>query len=895
MRWMNIVSLRLRSLFRRNRAEDELDEELRFHIERQIEKNLAQGMRPKQSRYAALRAFGGVAQIEEQCRDSRGVNLVETLIRDAAYALRMLRRSPAFTAVAVLSLALGIGANTAIFSLINAVLIKSLPVREPQQLVQFGRANLERDAMTSFPYPFYRELRDGNEVFSDLVCVSVAPTGLRLDTGIEKLWGEAVSGNFFQALGVQPYLGRLLTPEDDIAAAAPVVVLGYGFWQRRFGGDRALIGTRIQLRDVPMTVIGVASPSFHGLDKGASPDFWAPITRKEQLTGSTMLETRDNWWLKIVGRLKPGVSREQAGAALNPFLQGYLASRDEPTTDYARRVRASERMVLQPVSAGMGSMAEQLSKPLLVLMAAVCVVLLITCVNIANLLIARGAGRQREIAVRLAIGAGRRRIIRQLLTESFLLAGAGALAGVVASYWMVQLLVSALSGSSTFPLDVTPDLRVLAFTLSVAALAGCLFGLAPALHISRPNLSQALKLDSWLAQGGRATWRKCTVSLQLALALPLLVTAGLFLRTLYNLYAQDMGFGRENMVEVSLYSGKYNFTAEQNKNYLREVVEKVSALPGVRGASFAAMALLGNNMWGSGITVEGVANRDGDDGPLRNIVGPDFFRTTGTPILMGREFDWRDDESSAKVAIVNESFAKFYFGSENPLGKKIGKGGRDAVADTEIVGVARDTRYAKVREDTPRFWYMPCEQVDWKAADLTLHVRTAGDPKAIIPALRAAIQATDNNVAVDRVTTLDGRVEDQLSMERLVAMLSSFFGLLAALLASVGLYGVMAYTTQRRRREIGVRLALGAEPASVRRLVLRDAILQALAGIAVGLPAALGVTRLIESQLFGVEPADAWTIAAATALLTVVALIAGYLPARRASQVNPAIVLRCDG
>ncbi|MEX2302370.1 MAG: ABC transporter permease [Bryobacterales bacterium] len=890
MRWIRRVALRLRSLTRWHVLDHEMDEELRFHIERQIEQNIARGMAPKEARYAALREFGGVARIQEECRDQRGVGFVETLFRDAAYALRVLRKSPGFTAVAVLSLALGIGANTAIFSLINALLLKSLPVHNPAQLVQFDHANLENEGMTSFPYPFYRDFRDSNTVFSDLMCVSFANTGLRLDGGIERLRGEMVSGNFFQALGVQPHLGRLLVPEDDSAAAAPVVVLSHGFWQRRFGADPALVGQTIQLRDVATTVIGVASPSFHGLDKGSAPEFWAPITKLEQLTGSPYLETRGNWWLQIVGRLKPGVSQEQARGATDAFLLGYLASRGEPTTDHARRVRASERMIMQPISTGMGGAGEKLSTPLLALMAAVCVVLLITCVNIANLLIARGAGRQREIAVRLAIGAGRRRIVRQLLTESFLLAG--AVAGVAASYWMVDLLVTYLAGSSA-PVDVAPDLRVLAFTLSVSALAGCLFGLAPALHVSRPDLSQALKLDSPQAAGGRALWRQCAVSLQLALALPLLVSAGLFLRTLYNLYTQDMGFVRDNVVQMTLYSGNYNLTAEHNKNYLREVVDRVTAAPGVRGASFAAMAMLGRSMWGSGITVEGVTIPEGEAEPLRNVVGPDFFRTMGTPILLGREFDRRDDERSRKVAIVNESFAKHYFGSENPLGKKIGKGG--AYADTEIVGVARDTRYARVREETPRFWYMPYEQVDWKAADLTLHVRTAVDPNTIIPALRDAIQAVDNNIAVDRVTTLESLVEDHLSTERLVATLSSFFGLLAALLASVGLYGVMAYTTQRRRREIGVRLALGAEPARVRRLVLRGAVAQTIAGIAVGVPATLGATLLIESQLFGVEPTDPWTILAATALLALVALIAGYLPAHRASQVNPAIVLRCDG
>jgi predicted permease len=891
------LRLGLRSFISRRRAEEELDEEIRYHVERQTEQNVRSGMLLEEARYAALREFGGVAQAQEECRDAWGMRIRDELTQDIRYGLRTLRRSPGFTAVAVLSLALGIGANTAIFSLINALLIKSLPVKNPGQLVQFDRANLASHEMTSFPYPFYQELRDGTEVFSDLLCLSSASTGMRQpDGGVERLRGQLVSGNFFEALGVQPHLGRLLSSEDDTAAAAPVVVISHGFWQRRFGGDPEAVGTTIDLRDVPMTIVGVASPSFRSLEKGFAPEFWAPITQREPITGYENLEARGFWWSQIVGRLKPNVSREQAQAALDPLLHSYLASdRGEPATDYERRVRASERMVLHPISKGMSGIDEKVSAPLLVLMAAVCVVLLITCVNIANLMIARGAGRQREIAVRLAIGAGRSRIVRQLLTESFLLAGAGALAGVAVSYWMVQLLVSYLSSSSTSVVDVAPDLRVLGFTFLVSTLAGLLFGLAPALHASQTDVSQALKLDSLRLSGGRAVWRKCAVSVQIALALPLLISAGLFLRTLYNLYMQDMGFLRENIVQVSLYSSWDNFNAEQSNHYLREVVERVSALPGVRGASFAAVALLGNHSWGSGITVEGVTIPEDEPEPHRNVVGPDFFRTMGTAVLMGREFDWRDDENSTKVAIVNESFAKHYFGPENPLGKKIGPGGRDAVADTEIVGVVRDTLYASVREGTRRFWYMPYQQVDWQAADLTLHLRTEGDPNAVIPPVREMIGAIDGKIVVDRAVTLDSRVNDQLSTDRLVAMLSGFFGLLAALLAAVGLYGVMAYTTARRRREIGVRLALGAEPARVRRLVLRGAVAQVLAGIAAGLPAALAVTRLIESQLFGVEPADPWTIAAATALLAAVALVAGYLPARRASQVNPAIVLRCDG
>ncbi len=897
MRFLKILQRRLRALFRKRVQERELDDELRFHLESHIEQSVARGMPPAAAREAALREFGGVAQIEEECRDQRGIRLVETLVRDASYALRVLHKSPGFTAVAVLSLALGIGANTAIFTLIDAVLLKNLPVKNPRQLVQLSRSNLEADNMPAFPYPFYRQLRDHNEVFSDVICWSGVNTSLRLENRTERIDGALVSGNYFDALGVQPQLGRLLSPEDDRSGAAPAVVLSNGFWQRQFGGDPAVVGRTILLGNASAAVVGIAPPRFQGLSRNGSPLLWAPMAAMEQLTLSSNLESQGFFWLKIVGRLKPGLTPEQAQAAVQPVVYGYIEKHFPKETEYDRRRLASERAVVLPAGRGVDNLAEQFSTPLTLLMAAVGVVLLITCVNLANLLIARGAARQREIAVRLAIGAGRGRIIRQLLTESFLLAGAGALAGVAAAYWMLQALVSYLSAS---PLDVAPDWRVLGFLLLVSALTGMLFGLSPAMQVSRPNLSQALKTDSLTAGGGRATWRRWAVSLQIALALPLLMCAGLFLRTLLNLYTQDMGFERENLVEMTLNPGLDGYPGEQAKPFLRRLTEHVTALPGVRSAAIGHLAVLGDNAWGSGIKVEGRAQLEGDMGPLRDAVGAGYFHTLGTPIVRGRDFEASDSAAAPKVAIINESFAKFYFGSANPLGKRISAGGDKDKPDTEIVGVVKDSKYSAVREKTPRFWYVPYEQLDldenpaW-LTKVTLHVRTAGDTGATVAALRDAVWIIDKRVAIEGVTTLESKVEDHLNVERLVTTLLSFFGLLAVLLAAVGLYGVLAFTTARRRREIGVRLALGAEPRRVRLLVLRGAMLQALAGIAIGLPAGIAVSHLIASQLFAVAPTDPATMVAATILLFVVALLAGYLPARRASQVNPAIVLRCDG
>jgi predicted permease len=895
MRWLNKLSLRCRSLFRTPAVEHELDDELRFHFERQVEKNLAAGVTPQEARYAAHRTIGGIAQIEEQCRDERRVRFLSDTLQDLRYAVRMLRKSPAFAAIAVLSLALGIGANTAIFSLINAVLLQALPVQNPEQLVRLTHANLRNARSTSFPYPFYRELRDHATVFTGVVCQSDVELGLSVNGGTEQVSGEFVSGNYFEVLGIKPYIGRLFAPDDERLGGRPVAVLSYGFWRRRFGADPGIVGRTIDLNTIPVTVLGVSPPSFDGLEIGQPPDLMAPIAMQAQIQMQRSYLESNNEWLTLVARVKPGVAYGEAQAAAQSMLLRYMeAGRIGARTEYERRLFVSERLLFEPAAKGFQNLGKRFRLALKVLMAVVGAVLLIACVNIANLLLARTVSRQREIAVRLALGAGRGRLIRQLLTENILLALLGGILGILFAFWAGNLLVSFIpQRGSSLALRLSPDLRVLSFTLAVSFMTGIFFGLAPALQSAKLNVTPNLKGEPPLLPGMRLPWRKLLVSVQVGLSLLLLIGGGLFARSLHNLRTMDTGFVRENILVMAMNPTLAGYKIDQTKPFFRAVLAHVSALPGVRSATFSAQGLINQSTWGSGITVEGFAPIEGDVGPNRDIVAPGYFTTLSIPILLGRDFGTHDGENAQHVAIVNEKFVHFYFGNRNPIGRRIGPGYKGAMTDYVIVGVAKDGKYATLREETPRFWYIPYEQ--WPFVNmLYLYARTAGDPTRMAAAIRHEIAAVDKNVAVFDIKTLDAQVEEDLAADRLVAILSGFFSLLAAVLAAIGLYGVMAYTVTRRTREIGIRMALGAVRGEVVWLVLREVALLAVLGIAIGVPAALALSRLVASMLYGVNPRDVVTLEAATLLMAVVAVAAGYFPARRAARVDPMVALRYE-
>ncbi|HXA07385.1 MAG TPA: ABC transporter permease [Bryobacteraceae bacterium] len=894
MRWADKILLRCRSLFRRRDIEQELDDELRFHFQQQVEENIAAGMSDEEARYAARRTIGGLAQIQEQCRDTRRVNWIGDLGTDVRYALRILRKSPGFTAAAVLSLTLGIGINTAVFSLINAVLLRTLPVKDPEQLVVFNHRN-------DISYPMYQDLRDGNTVLSGLLCRFTIPASMSGDGQTDRISAELVSGNYFQVLGVDALIGRTLMPDDArVPGAQPVVVISNAFWRRRFGSDPGVVGKTIRLDGHPMTVVGITPAGFQGTEVGVSPDVRVPITMVRamlpDLPAHVDMNSRGWGWLDLVGRLKEGVSRVKAESALNAF---YMHAREDEVRSVFKDLAASdkarvlsEKLRLEPGSRGVSALREMFSRQLWVLMAAVSIVLLIACMNVASLLLARAMARQREIAVRLALGASRVRVVRQLITESVILVLISTAASVVIARWGSRMLASFLpDGRLPVALNVDLDFRVLAFAVIVSLAAGILFGLAPALQLTRSAVAPALKAQASLSGlRGSLTLRKVLTIAQVALSLLLLEGAGLFVRTLRNLKAVDIGYDRENVLLLELVPLLNGYSNDQSTRFFEQVIERVNQLPGVRSASIGSMGLLGPGLARHDIHVEGYNAPLGEERVVWiNSVSPKYFETLRIPLLQGRSFTARDTKSAAKVAIVNQTFVRQYFGGENPLGRHLGFGDAN---DIVIVGVVPDGKYKDVREKTPELVYRPFEQnLD---QPMTLQAREVGNPAKVTAAIRREVQAADANVPIYNVRTLEAQLDESLSQERLVATLSSWFGVFALLLASIGLYGVLAYSVTRRTNEIGLRMALGAERGGVIWMVLREALLLVGTGIAIGVPLAFALARSVSSLLYGLKPTDSLTISAAVVLLFVVAAVASYLPALRASRVDPMVALRYE-
>jgi predicted permease len=891
MRWIDQLSLRFRSLFSRASIEQELDDELRFHLEQQIQENLAAGMGAEEARCAARRRIGGIEQVREQCRDARRVNWIRDLGTDVRYGLRILRKSPGFTTVALLSLTLGIGINTAVFSLTNAVLLRTLPVMNPEQLVVFNHRN-------DISYPMYQDFRNGNTVLSGLLCRFTIPASITAEGQTDRISAELVSGNYFQVLGVSALIGRTLTPDDARAPGAqPVVVLSNGFWTRRFGSDPGVVGKTIRLDGHPMTIVGITPAGFQGTEVGVSPDVRVPVTMCRAMIPVDVDMSNRGWqWLDLVGRLKDGVSRPQAESALNAF---YVHAREREVggvfKDIPPSAKAqvlSERLRLERGSRGVSELRDMFSFQLWVLMAAVSVVLLIACMNVASLLLARAMARQREIAVRLALGASRVRVVRQLITESVMLVLIATGASIVITRWGSHVLTSFLPERRLpVALNVDPDFRVLSFAVIVSLAAGILFGLAPALQLTRSAVAPALKAQTSLSGlRGAFTFRKILTVAQVALSLLLLEGAGLFVRTLGNLKAVDIGYDRENILLLELAPLLNGYSDDQSSRFFEQVIERVNQLPGVRSASLGSMALLGPGLTRQGIHVEGDKTPPGEErAGWINSVSPKYFETLRIPLLLGRTFAARDTKAAPKVAIVNQVFVRRYFGGENALGRHIGIGDTKGIA---IIGIVHNGKYQDVREKTPELVYLPFEQhlEGW----MNLCVRTVGDPTKVTAAIRREVQSIDTNVPVYNVRTLEAQLDESLSQERLVATLSSWFGAFALLLAAIGLYGVLAYSVTRRTNEIGLRMALGAERGGVIWMVLREALLLVGMGVAIGVPLALALARSVSSLLYGLKPTDSLTISVAVVLLFLVAAVAIYLPARRASRVDPMVALRYE-
>jgi predicted permease len=824
--------------------------------------------------------------------------------RDVRHAVRSLRKTPGFLVVVILTLGLGIGANTAIFSLMDQVLLRPLPVHDPASLVLLDGPGAFRgrtlNAMT-FSYPMYKDFRDRNEVFTGVLArVPLAMTAVWRGAS-ERANGELVSGNYFEVLGVQPEFGRLFNAADDQTPGShPIAVISYGYWQRRFGGDRQILNQTITVNGHPLTIAGVSARGFTGVQVGQAVDIMVPVMMKAQMTPTwNDLDNRRSRWLTVMARLKPGISPKQAEAAMNVVYRQINEQeiKDIPDASESFRQRfVSKHLDVLPGQRGLSDLRREFSTPLVVLMSMVGVVLLIACANVANLLLARTTARQKEISLRLALGASRLRIVRQQLVESAVLATAGTAVGVLLAWWTGAMLIAALPGDpAARSLSSDPDLRVTVFALAVGILTALVFGIVPALQATRATVTSALKEESGSVAGGgrQARLRRLLVVAQVALSMLLLAGAGLFARSLYNLKALDPGFRVDNLFAFSIDPSLSGYEGDRLTDLYRRTQEELSAVPGVRSVSMSETGTLNGNQWSMTVRVDGYQAKEGEDmNPSVDGVGPRYFATMGIPLVSGREFTERDAKGAPKVAVINEAMAKYFFNGTNPIGRRFGFG-RGTATDIEIVGVSRDVRSLELRDQAPRFIYIPYAQDD-TVTQLTFYVRAAQDGGATATGIRQAVQRLDPDLPIFDMKTMEVQVDESLFVERMVALLSVAFGVLATMLAAVGLYGVMSYAVTCRTREIGVRMALGAERGRVMWLVLKEVAIMTAAGIAGGLAVALWLTRQVQSQLFGLAPNDPATLAAATALLALIAMAAGFIPARRATTIDPIVSLRSE-
>ncbi len=898
MRIWRILRLRWQSLFNRANVEGDARREMELHLEQLTREKMEAGLDAGAARAAARREMGNLGLLEEQSRDTRGVRYLHDVADDLAFAWRLLRKSPAFAAVSVLSLGLGIGANTAIFTLIKRSYLEALPVHDPERIVRIVRSNLVTPESSSFSYPLYREMAATPSPFEGLICTSGARITMVAGDGAaaESLPIELVSGNYYQLLGVQPYLGRLLTQEDDRKPGAhPVIVLSYNYWRRRFASNPAIVGKTVRVNIYPMTVIGVSPPGFDGLSQGWSPDAVVPMAMQSEVEQRPLtLELRGSWWLSVTARLKPGARPGQTEQALMPVVRAHFAERSaQPgATTYTRRVNESNRIHVRPMATGWDRSPAAAANSM-ALLGITGVVLLVACLNLANLLLARASARRSEMSMRLALGAGRLRLIRQLLTESMLLAAFGAALGLALAVALGPFVVRLARGDDPqLTLSAAPDLTVLLFNLGVATACGLLFGLAPAWQAARADLNRGLGVSRTVA-GGRLLGRKLLLSVQIALTLLLLAGAGLFVRTLSNMRSADLGFAPEQLIQLSLMPNSAGYSDSQIAPYFRQVIERVRATPGVRSAAFSVARVMASSSWSSGIRVEGFTASESDRGPDRSRVSASYFTTMGIPMVLGREFTEADDDKAPKVAVVNEAFAKFYFGAANPIGRRIDQAGSNAPPRYTIVGVAKDGKYRGVRDQATRFWYVPIVQ-DGPRSSVTLYVRTVGDPARALADVRTAVAAVDPNVAAMDVKTVEAQIASGQRFERMIATLSAFFGALAAVLAAIGLYGILSYLVNQRQREIGVRLALGATPLGVARLIVSSVAGWTALGVALSLPAIYYGSHAVKDILYEVHPLDPPAIAGAAATLAAVAVVAAWFPARRAAAISPSIALRSE-
>ncbi|MGB6429537.1 MAG: ABC transporter permease [Candidatus Acidiferrales bacterium] len=933
------------------KRDEELDEEIRAHIEMSALEREERGATADEARAAARREFGNVSLVKETTRDVWGWTWLERLWQDVRYGLRMMRRNPGFTAVAVLTLALGIGANTAIFSLIDALFLRSLPVRDPQELVllkwsahkspKFYSSGSSGDcliamrddyvgnpAVCSFSHPFFDEVRAQSGIF-----LNVAASGGNLQLDLSGIGPASimraliVSGNYFDTLGVRPAIGRMIEPSDEDPAATPVAVLGYGYWQRVFGGSFAVVGKTVGLNGVPTTIVGVAERRFAALTPGSDPDAWLPLSLRPRLSTrwNAKAEGAASIYLLIIGRLKPGVPRGEAQAAVSLLFHNEMIRGAQPLSEEADAPAVS----LVPAQTGLnGGARAQYSVALFTLMFAVGIVLLIACANVAGLLVARSATRQKEMAVRLALGAGRGRIVRQLLTESVLLSVFGGALGTLVAIWGARIILALLAGGSTRPLgfNASVDTRVLLFTAGIALTTGIVFGLAPAMRGTRVDLTPALK-DGGNSLGGarRARNRRFNIgnSLvvgQIALAMIVLVGAGLLVRTLQNLRDIDPGFDISNVLNFSIDPTLVGYKGTQVDALYRNLQGRLGSIPGVTSVSYSSGTLLSGGLMATSFHIASAPEKSSVSSDILPV-GPNFFATMKFSLLSGRDFSQADfvlasaaaaasaaalaappspaagstsaAPSAPTAAIVNQTFARRYLGGVDPLGQRFGNsaggGQNDNGPGYVVIGVVRDAKYDSLRREISPTAYVPAT-----GGGASFEMRTAVDPTSIIPAVQSVVNQADRSLPIFGIITESQSVDQLLFQERLIARLSSFFGILALMLACVGLYGLLSYEVTRRTREIGIRMALGAGQRDVLSMVVKEGLVLTVTGVVVGIAAAFGVTRYLGSILYDVHPGDPATLMVVAAILLLVALLACYIPARRATRVDPMVALRYE-
>jgi putative ABC transport system permease protein len=879
--WNNIV--------RHGRAERELDEEVRGMFETLVEEKMQRAMSREAAHRAATIELGRVESIKEEVRQVRAGSLLNDCLQDVRYGLRLLGRNPLFTLTATLSLALGIGGNTTIFSVINALMLRDLRVAEPQSLVEFFRTT-HVGTGGSFSYPAYTRLRDKNTVFSGVLTLSKNTVQANAESGAQPATGRYVSGNFFDVLGVAPLAGRVLTPADD-RDGSTVAVISNGFWQREFGGTTNALGQHIVVDRVSFTIVGILPRAFDDPLIGRPADFFIPITSEPLLRPESRLTSASSNWVAIIGRLKPGMTLAAATANLEPVfarLQDELAADFADAEDRAR-IR-SFRVSLGPARHGLSDARRDFSRPVLLLMGAVGLVLLIACGNVVNLLLGRGVARQREIALRLAIGASGGRLIRQLLTESMLPGLLGGALGFLFSVWAAPVFVSLMaSGGPPLDLEVAPDARILTFTLAVALGSALLAGVLPAVRTVRADIMPSFGGDTrTAATRGSARWGQALIAAQVALSMLLLVGAILLLTTLRNLQGLHPGFDREHVLLMTVDPARAGYKDARQVQYFREVLERVRQAPGVVAAAFSAIPPISG---GTGIDLPlTVSAQVPQPGPMVRVnrVSDGFFATLRTPLRAGRDFEHQDGLGEARVAIINDALARKYFPNSSPLGEHVRL---RVYGELEIVGVVANAKYSSLREvDSPTIYV--CAFTDRESRGLWLSVRTSGDPLAFAASVRQYAQEADVNVPISQPRTLSSQVDRSLVVERLVARLLTTFALLALVLAAVGLYGVLGYSVARRTNEIGVRLALGATRAAVMRSILGQSSVLVGIGSAIGIPASAMLSTLLANFVYEVTPSDPRVLTGALSCLFVVALAAAFVPAWRASRIDPLVALR---